>query len=110
MSVPQYIQQPNYGIPQPQLQPQAPKNGLGNASFVLGIIATVFSWIPIAGFIVGLPCALVGLGVGLGGVHLIFKNQSTNKVLTWIGVGLSLLAIVLVIIVQVALVHAVNNS
>ena len=110
MSVPQYTQQPNYGIPQPQLQPQAPKNGLGNASFVLGIIAAVFSCIPIAGLIVGLPCALVGLGVGLGGVHRIFKNQSTNKVLTWIGVGLSLLAIVLAIIVEVAFVHAVNNS
>ena len=109
MSIPQYIQQPNYG-PQPQLQPQAPKNGLGNASFVLGIIAIVFSCIPIVGLFVALPCALVGLGVGLGGVHHVFKNQSTNKVLTWIGVGLSLLAIVLLIIVEVAFVHAVNNS
>ena len=79
-------------------------------SFVLGIIAAVFSWIPIAGFIVGLPCALVGLGVGLGGVHRVFEDQSTNKALTWIRVGLSLLAIVLVIIVQVALAHAVSNS
>jgi hypothetical protein len=40
----------------------------------------------------------------------VFKNLSTNKVLTWIGVGLSLLAIVLLIIVEVAFAHAINNS
>ena len=33
-----------------------------------------------------------------------------TRLLTWIGVGLSLLAIVLLIIVEVAFAHAINNS
>lgn len=62
--VPQYIPQ----MPQPVYVQQGPKNGLGNASFVLGIIGLAFSFIPFAGLFMTLPVALTGLGVGLGGV------------------------------------------
>ena len=91
-------------------QQQGTKNGLGTASFVLGIVGMAFSLIPFAGMFLALPVAFTGLGVGLGGVYRLFKGRSDNKALTWIGVGLSLLAIVLSIVIFSAFVAASHSS
>ncbi len=100
--------QTNPTTPQPTVV-AVPKNGLGNASFVLGIVGLAFSVVPFAGIFIAVPVALTGLGTGLGGVHRLFKNKADNKVLTWIGVGLSLLTLPLAIILGVAFFAAINS-
>lgn len=109
---PQYPQgpppMPEY--PGPTRYTQGPKNGLGVASFVLGIIAVALSWIPIFNLFAMLPVALVGLGTGLGGVYRLNKGAADNKALTWIGTGLSILGIVLVIVFYAAFAASLNGS
>jgi len=82
---------PYQPLPPVYLAPQGPRNGLGTASFVLGIIATVLSIVPFLNIIVLVPAGLTGLGVGIGGVYRLSHGTATNKALTWIGVGLSIL-------------------
>lgn len=76
---------------------QVERNGLGTSSFVLGIIGTVFGLIPILGYIT-LVTSVVGLGLGLGNIGRLRKHKATNKVMTGIGIGLSVLGIVVSII------------
>lgn len=87
-------------------QPQ--RNGLGIASFVLGIVGTVIGGIPIMG-IPALACGLVGFGLGLGALRRLRKRWADNKVLTWIGFALSIVAVVLGIIGMVTVIRAANQ-
>jgi len=82
----------------PATQPQRPKrtNGLGVAALVLGLIAFVLAWIPIANYF-GMFLALVG--VVLGVVGLLIKNRS--KGLSIAGTTVSGLALVLAILMAV---------
>lgn len=93
--------------PQPQ-----PRNGLGISAFILGIVGSVFGLVPILG-IPALICGLVGVGLALGALRRLHRHRADNKVMTWFGAGLSVLAVILSI-VGIAIVNRtvddLNNS
>ncbi len=84
------------------------KNGLGISSFVCGITATVVGLIPILS-VPALAVALVGLGLGLGNIGRLRRKTATNKVMTAIGIGFSVLGVILAIIGIVIVGRAVNQ-
>ena len=106
---------PQYPGPQPQFGPPMPygpqeKNGLGTASFVLGIVAVALAWIPFM-FWVSIPAALTGLGLGLGNYFARLRSgRASNNVQTLIGVGLSAAAVIIAILVIIVWAVAVSRS
>lgn len=75
----------------------APHNGFGITALVLGIVGVVFGFVPLTGFI-ALICGLVGLVFAGLGLSRIYKRIADNKVVTWFGMGLSALAVLLGIV------------
>lgn len=72
---------------------QAPRNGLGTASLVLGIVGIVFAWIPIVGFI-GFITGILGTIFGGVGISRANKGTATNKGVAMTGLIVSLGALV----------------
>lgn len=62
----------------PQPPPAPPRNGLGTAGLVLGIIGLVFAFIPIVG-IIAWPLVLLGLIFGIVGAVRASRGQATNR-------------------------------
>ncbi|GAB3221582.1 hypothetical protein GCM10027447_07370 [Glycomyces halotolerans] len=103
-------QQPAYGQPQqpygqpgmqPQMPPQyggmpapQPKNGLGTAGMVVGIIGIVLAWCGIVGIV------LAVLAVSFGGVGVARANrgEATNKGMALTGVILGAITLALAIL------------
>jgi hypothetical protein len=86
------------------------KNGLGTASFVLGIVSIALAWIPFL-FWVSIPAALTGIGLGLGNYFARLRpGRVNNHVQTWIGVGLGAAAVVIAIVVVASWAVAVSRS
>ncbi len=79
--------------------PQAaqPRNGLGTAGFVLGLVGLVFSPIPIVG-LVAWPLVIAGLILSIAGLGRVRKGRATNKGLAIAGIILSVLGLVLCIV------------
>ncbi|HEX6446541.1 MAG TPA: DUF4352 domain-containing protein [Streptosporangiales bacterium] len=105
-------QLPYTAPPPPQHAGDTPKNGLGTASLVTGILAIVFSWIPFAGFL-SYPLALVGIGTGAGGIGKARRRQATNGGTATAGLVLSILGLVSVVlatVVYVGLLYAAGNA
>jgi hypothetical protein len=95
---PPYPPQPGYGQPYPpdqQFRP-TPKNGMGTAALVLGILAVVLAFVPILGF-VSYPLAIIGIVLGLVGLGRVRKRVATNRGVTLAGMIASVLGLVLVI-------------
>ena len=86
--------------------PQQGKNGLGVAAFILGIVAIGFAMIPIAGIFMVWAPALVGLGLGIAAV----LKKNAKKILGWIGLGLSVVSVIVAISTFAAGVGAVSNA
>lgn len=92
-------------------QPQAPpghRNGLGISSFVCGIVGTVLGFIPILG-VPALALGLTGFGLGLGALRRLRHRWADNKVMTWFGVVLSVVAVALGIVGMVIVFKAAND-
>ena len=83
---------PQYGMPGAQ-----PKNGLGTAGLVTGIIGLVLAWCGIVGIV------LAVLGIVFGGVGLARANrgEATNKGMAMTGVVLGCIALGLNILIWV---------
>ncbi len=78
----------------PQVQlPQQPKNGLGTAGFVLGLVGLVLSVIPFIN-VVAWPLVIVGLVLSIVGIVRVNKGQANNKGLSIAGAILSVLGLV----------------
>ena len=94
-----------YGYPPPPFpEQQRPKgSGLGISALVLGIIALLLSWIPVVNYL-AIVLALVGLGLGIAGII------KSHRVMSIIGSALSVLAIVVAIIINIAFVAAVDEA
>jgi len=87
----------------------APRNGVGTAGFVLGLLGFLFSFIPIVGMIAW-PLVVLGLVLGLVGLNNANKGRATNKGLAIAGVVLSVLGL-LVCVAWVAIFgQAVNED
>lgn len=82
--------------PHPTGQAAQPRNGLGVAGFVLGLLAALFSLIPIIG-VIAWPLAILGLIFGILGVLRARKGVATNKGLAIAGTVLSAIGLVICI-------------
>lgn len=87
MSTPQ---QSYYGPPPPQ-----PKNGLGTAALVLGIVAAVFSFIPVVGIFLAIPLGILALIFGGIGMFRAFRGSASNKGVAISGTALGIAAFVM---------------
>jgi hypothetical protein len=105
-TMPPHAPQPGYDQP-PPAPVAAPKNGMGTAALVLGILAIVLAFIPILGF-ASWPLSILGVIFGLVGVRRVGKRRATNKGVAVSGFVLSLIGLVLVIISTVMYVSAIG--
>lgn len=94
MSAP--TQQPGSLTPSSASPPQAPKNGLGTAGFVLGLLAALFAMIPIIG-VIAWPLAILGLIFAVLGISRANQGVATNKGLAIAGTVLASVGLVLCI-------------
>ncbi|WP_103353542.1 MmpS family transport accessory protein [Amycolatopsis sp. CA-128772] len=92
--------------PAPQAAP--PRNGLGTAGFVLGLVGLVVSPIPLAG-VVAWPLAVLGLILSAVGLARVRSGKATNKGLTIAGVVVSLLALVVSVLWAVVIGKAISD-
>lgn len=70
-----------------------PRNGMGTAALVLGIIGILLAWIPIIGFL-GFVLGILAIILGVVGIVRARKGRATNLVMAAIGTGLGALAFV----------------
>lgn len=92
---------------------QPPRNGLGNAALVLGLVAAGFTFVPLVGVFVAGPSAPLALVFGLTGLLRAEEGRATNKGAAVTGGLLGLAStIVLVVILAATIgpVDAVNPS
>jgi hypothetical protein len=96
------------GYPPPPVRP-APKNGLGTAGFVLGLLGLLFSFIPLIGII---AWPLVILGLILSGVGLVRarSGRATNTGLAVAGLTCSALGLIVCILYAAAFGAAVSSA
>ncbi|MGH3908399.1 MAG: DUF4190 domain-containing protein [Pseudonocardiaceae bacterium] len=94
MSAP--AQQYGSSAPAPHASQQSPKNGLGTAGFVLGLLSALFAMIPIIGMIAW-PMAILGLIFGIVGVSRVRQGVATNKGLSIAGTVLAAIGLVICI-------------
>ncbi|MEV7096806.1 MmpS family transport accessory protein [Amycolatopsis sp. NPDC051045] len=95
---------------QPQAVPQAapPRNGLGTAGFVLGLLGLVFSPIPIVG-VIAWPLAVLGLILSAVGIARVRAGKATNKGLSIAGVVVSVLGLLVSILWVVVIGKAIGD-
>jgi hypothetical protein len=86
-----------------------PKNGLGTASFVIGLAAAVVGLGPIIGAIFSIPAGVVGLALGLANIGRLRAKTATNKWMTISGLVLCALGITFGIISAVLFNHAMHQ-
>lgn len=74
-----------------------PRNGLGTAGFVVGLVGLVFSPIPFIG-IIAWPLVILGLIFSAVGLARVKKGKATNKGLSITGIVVSALGLVVCIV------------
>lgn len=80
-----------YGAPGVPVPPQAPKNGLGVAALVIGIISILLSCTIFGGFIGG----IVAVVLGIVGLRRVKRAEADNRGVAIAGVVLGALAVLL---------------
>jgi hypothetical protein len=70
-----------------------PKNGMGVAGLVLGILALLSSW-----FVLGLPLAIVGLILSIVGLRRVRSGRATNRGVALGGVIVNAVALLLSVV------------
>ena len=79
--------------------PPKPKNGMGVAALVFGILAVLTFWLPIVGLVLGLLAIVFGV-IGRGRVR---KMQATNGGVALTGLILGVLVFIVNIVLSIAL-------
>src|SRR6266852_3790010 len=92
----------------PQFPTQQPRNGLGTAGFVLGLIGLLFSIIPIIG-VVAWPLVILGLVFSLIGFSRGRAGQATNKGLALTGAILSVIGLLMCVLYATAFAKAASD-
>lgn len=80
-----------YPPPYASALPPPPRNGLGTASLVVGILALLCSWVPFAGLAFG----IVALATALAARRRVKRGQATNNGVATAGIVLSTLATII---------------
>jgi hypothetical protein len=99
----------SYPYPPPHPSQGAPKNGLGTAGFVLGLIGLIFAWIPIIG-VIAWPLVLLGLIFSLLGLARARQGTSDNKGIAIAGIACSAIGLLICIIYAAAFASAVSDA
>lgn len=86
-----------YPYAQPQYQPR-PKNGMGTAALVLGILALLASFIPLLSLFTAVPLGLLGVIFAIVGYGRLSKGNATNKASTTVGLILSAIAVIIAVV------------
>jgi hypothetical protein len=94
--------------PVPPHAPPKKGSGLAIASMVLGIIALLFSWVPIINNLAAV-CAVVGLGLGIPAILRARRGTHGGTGLAITGLVTSVVALVLVVVTQVLFVKAIDE-
>lgn len=81
----------------PQTVPAAPRNGLGTAGFVLGLVGLLIAMIPIVG-IIAWPMVILGLIFSIVGFTRARKGLATNKGLSIAGIVLSAIGLLVCVL------------
>ncbi|WP_033294409.1 DUF4190 domain-containing protein [Amycolatopsis jejuensis] len=105
MSAPDYPPPP---YPPQQTQQLQPKNGLGTAGFVLGLLGLIFSFIPIIGLIAW-PLVILGVIFSALGIARVRAQKATNKGIAIAGLVLSVIGLIIAIVWATAFTKAVND-
>jgi hypothetical protein len=87
---------------------QQPRNGLGTAGFVLGLIGLLFSFIPLIG-VVAWPLVILGLVFSLVGFSRGRRGQATNKGFALAGAILSVIGLLICILYVTAFAKAASD-
>ena len=93
---------------QPAPPAAPPRNGLGIAGFVLGLLGLVFSPIPFVG-VVAWPLVVLGLILSVVGLVRVRAGKATNKGLSIAGIVLSALGLVVSILWVVVIGKAIGD-
>ncbi|MBN9746720.1 MULTISPECIES: DUF4190 domain-containing protein [Amycolatopsis] len=104
MSAPDYPPPP---APYPA-PPAQPKNGLGTAGFVLGLIGLIFSFVPVVG-LVAWPLVILGIIFSALGFVRTRSGKATNKGLSIAGLVLSVIGLAICIVWTVTAAKVVNE-
>jgi hypothetical protein len=78
--------------------PAAPRNGLGTAALVLGIIGLLVGWIPIIGTAIGVILGIIAIVLGVVGRGRAKQGEASNGGVALGGLILGILSIVIAII------------
>ncbi len=89
--------------------PSQPKNGLGTAGFVLGLVGLIFAFIPLIG-IIAWPMTILGLIFGIVGTMRASRGQASNKGLAITAVVLSAIGLVICFVWTLAFGKAVSDT
>ncbi|MCE0768161.1 hypothetical protein LWC35_35485 [Pseudonocardia kujensis] len=103
-----WAQVPPQYVPVPPPAPQ-PRNGLGTAGFVLGLLALLFAWIPFVG-VIGWPLSILGLLLSGFGLQRVTSGKADNKGLSVAGIALSAIALLVCILWATAFASAVGGT
>jgi hypothetical protein len=100
---------PQFPAQQPPMLPtQQPRNGLGTAALVLGVVGTVFGFIFFMFWLSG-PLGVLALIFGIVGLGRVRKGQASNKGVATAGIILGGVATVLAVIGLVVTVFMVKD-
>lgn len=92
----------------PPAPPAQPRNGLGTAGFVLGLVGLLFSFVPFVG-VIAWPLVILGLIFGIIGIVRARNGAATNKGLAIAGTALSAVGLVVCIIWMAAVGSAAKD-
>ncbi|MTD54885.1 DUF4190 domain-containing protein [Amycolatopsis pithecellobii] len=76
---------------------QSPRNGLGVSGMVLGIVALVFSFVPVIG-VIAWPLSIVGTVLSGVGINYVRTGRADNKGVAIAGLTTSVIALVVCIL------------
>lgn len=82
-------------MPTPPVLPRN-RNGLGTAGFVLGLLAALFSLLPLIG-VIAWPMSILGLIFGIIGISQVRQGRADNKGMAITGTVLSAIGLVICI-------------
>lgn len=84
------------------MPPVPPRNGAGELSLLLGVVAVVFAFFPIIGEFIAAPAAVLAVVLGYVGIGRVERGLASNQVGAWLGTGLGLLAAFIIVLVLAA--------
>ncbi len=79
-----------------------PRNGAGRAALILGLVALVFTFVPIIGDFIAIPAAICAIVAGLIGFDRADRGLATNRRDALIGASLGALTLLITLFILAA--------